>query len=78
MIADLEELVLCQCQIMSVVLAISPAIRFMMHSHYAVLGMVRAVEYDPHVVHIQRTFQEAQPSSTECVCTVVVLSYLLD
>ena len=40
--------------------------------------MVGVVEYDPCVMHIQRTVHEAQQSSMRCVIIAVTLPYLLD
>lgn len=42
------------------------------------IGMVGVVEYEPCVMRVQRTVQEAQQSSTRCVFIAVALSYLLD
>ena len=42
------------------------------------IGMVGVVEYDPCVMHVQRTVQEGQQSSTRCVFIAVVFPYLLD
>ena len=42
------------------------------------IGMLGGVEYEPCVMRVQRTAQEAQQSSTRCLFIAVALPYLLD
>ena len=65
---------------LSMVLTITPASKFMMSNHYAILEieMICVVKHEPCVMHVQRAVQVAQQSSTRCVFTAVVLPYLMD